>query len=229
VVSTLNAPGYIIPLPQPDTPAYFYYDIVQQTPVTQILTQGDNPSYGRKLSKTDGFVSDTPGTPGVPRPAYIDFNGMSPWPLIPIVYSAAPCCIVEETKLRTSRGLLAASEVAPGDWLYRQDGSAAQVQRNVRFAIPTSDFIQLGEQGGEFLIKGDHPILEDGAEILAKDSKSAKVIFASTPKIVHTFITEKRDFIDISGVQVGTWSQDAFENFIEQDSRGQTIRFQYVN
>jgi len=219
---------YTIPA-QPTNPLYFYYDVAIPFSPGNLNTQTASPGFGKKLSNTDGYVSNAAGVPAVPRPAYINFNGLDPYPAIPIVYSAVPCCIAEDTKLRTGRGILTAAEIVPGDWLYTEDGSGVQVRRNVRFDIPTRDFIQLGAAGGEFLIKGDHPILEDGVEILAKESKAAKEILLMTPKIVHTFITEKRDFVTISDIQVGTWSQEAFENFIEQDVRGQSMRFQYIH
>ena len=94
--------------------------------------------------------------------------------------------------------------------------------------MPSREFVQVGDNV-DMLIKSEHPILEGGKEILAKDSTSAKEIVTVLPKFVHTFITDRRDFVDMAGVQVGTWSQDAFDNFVQHDQLGQFILFTYVS
>ncbi len=216
---------------QPANPLFFYFDMTSPFVAGNMQTYNDNFPTGRRLSSTDGFASSAAGPTTVPRPAWIFFENNGPYPtdpIPPIVYSATACCITEDTILKTNRGVLKANEIKPGDYLFRHDGSPIQIHKNVRFMIPCREFVELGLPGSEFLIMENHPIFEDGKEILAKDSINAKLITGIQPKIVHTFITEKRDFIDISGVAVGTWSQEAFDNFIQHDNRGRSQAFTFV-
>lgn len=195
-------------------PLSFFYNF--------LILADSNPVSGKFLAPPQQLTDDGM-TVALPVPCWLQTSLNA----VPVTYSSTPCCVAEDVPVRTQRGIVAASEIKPGDWLYTDEGEAVQIRRNVRFNVPSREFVQVGDNVN-MLIKGEHPIFEDGEEILAKDSTSAKEVVTVMPKIVHTLITEKRGFVDIAGVQVGTWSQDAFDNFVQHDRLGRFILFTYV-
>ncbi len=145
---------------------------------------------------------------------------------IPIDSSTTPCCVSEDSLIKTQRGWIEAGEIKSGDRVFTGPTDSIVVHRNIRFMVPSVEFIHLPGQPKNLLIKANHPIFEDGQEILASQSKDCQRIKLSKPKKICTLITAKREFVDMSGIQVATWSEAAFRNFIEHDKNGQNLRFE---
>lgn len=145
---------------------------------------------------------------------------------VPIDSSTTPCCVSEDSLIKTQRGWIEAGEIKSGDRVFTGPTDSIVVHKNIRFMIPSVDFIELPGQPKNLLIKANHPIFEDGQEILASNSKDCQIVKLSKPKKICTLITEKREFVDMSGIQVATWSESAFRNFIEHDKNGQNLRFE---
>lgn len=146
---------------------------------------------------------------------------------IPIDSSTEPCCVSETSLVKTHRGWIEAGAVRSGDRVFTSETDSITVHRNIRFMVPSDRFIRLPGEPADLLIKANHPVFENGEEVLAQDSNvSMGEIQLSKPQKICTLITERREFVNMSGIMVATWSDAAFQNFVQHDKTGQGLRFE---
>lgn len=141
-------------------------------------------------------------------------------------------CVAESTRLMTNSGEKSISEIHSGDLVVDCHGQWVPVVKNARipawdsFVVIPKDVIREGVPSQELRIRSGHAVLIDGKEVLCEEllgqsrsgcGKVALVTNAKTRVYVYTLITEKRTFIEMQGMNVGTWGVDAWENFRQND------------
>jgi len=81
-------------------------------------------------------------------------------------------------------------------------------------------------------ISPTHPMLIDGVETTGAQlvgQPGIKEIRNKKGIQVFTLVTERRTFVLMQNVPVGTWSEAAFSNFIEHSGFGQLCRFESLS
>jgi len=148
------------------------------------------------------------------------------------VVPATIICVRDSTLVSTARGRLPIAEVRTGDQVLDCCGQLQPVFTNL-CSGSSSDLILIrrgafgNQQPSEDLyIRAGHPLLINGREIEPQhlvDGHNIVEVSLQEPVRLHTLCTANRTFIDMQGLLVGTWSQAALENFVENDSRGQFL------
>lgn len=163
-----------------------------------------------------------------PFPVYVQTLVASVGDTANITYSTEPCCVSEECPVATQRGWIRAGDVRSGDRVFVNSTDSVVVHHNVQFTVPAIEFIEIKSEPANLLIKGNHPILENGHEVLAQDCKNATLVRLASPKRICTIVTENREFVNIAGQMVATWSEAAFQNFVQHDQKGQNLGFSFL-
>ncbi len=135
-------------------------------------------------------------------------------------------CVAEGSRVRLANGQnLPIEELRPGDLILGENDEAVPVVKLIKLAMPLTNFFQLENEDTQerLLICRGHPILIDGREVLPQ--KIGKEVILSKPKSIYTFITPSRQFVQIEGFLVGTWSQLSWDNFLSNDPRGAQLRY----
>lgn len=136
-------------------------------------------------------------------------------------------CIAEDSLVQVvDNNWIPIQKLVPGVLLLDQNGQSCRLVELIKMTFPISDFIQIPSEFNfpPLFISAGHPILLEGKEIMPEEHPAALSIRMSTPKSIFTLITEQRQFVNIQGVHVATWSQAAWINFITNDQRGQSQR-----
>lgn len=150
-----------------------------------------------------------------------------------IAFEDAPC-IAEGTLVRLFSGeAKAIQDLAWGDLLRGPDGRAVALEALVHIGVPTTNFIKI--DGNKFadnlvphrplLICSGHPIQLFGQEVMPEEV--GEKIVLEKPKAIYTLITGRRDFVEMEGVQVATWSQRGWENFVSNDKTGRFLTWEF--
>jgi len=78
----------------------------------------------------------------------------------------------------------------------------------------------------DLLIRPGHPLLIDGKEVPCEqliDGVAVEEVTLERSGKLFTLVTERRTFVEMQGLQVGTWSEDGFATFLENDPAGQRL------
>lgn len=137
-------------------------------------------------------------------------------------------CIHADTLVNTYTGIKPISELAPGDLVIDQTGQFVPLTA-LRKAGSTTRFVQIkaGSLGAnvptkDLLLTRGHPVLLRGQEVecqhLINGTSISEVQLAKSVDL-YTLVTERRSFVQLQGVLVGSWSSDAFDNLIANDPR----------
>jgi hypothetical protein len=142
----------------------------------------------------------------------------------------AMVCVAEGTLVALADGSkLPIEQLRPGHLLVNHAGRTTRLSAAIRVEQPTTSLIQL-DQGSLGLevpsaplrIRPGHPLLVAGKEVLPEallDLPGVAQVQLEKPVHVYTLLTEQRSFVEMQGALVGTWSEAAWQNFIESDSR----------
>jgi len=138
-------------------------------------------------------------------------------------------CVHGDTLVSTPRGQLPIAQIEPGDIVFDAQGREQVVQRRlnngkaVRFISIKEGALGPNVPSGDLLLTPGHPVLINGREIecqnLVDDSHITEVKLGKAAP-VYNLCTVRRTFVSMQGCLVGTWSEAAYENFIENDSFG---------
>jgi len=142
----------------------------------------------------------------------------------------AMICVAEGTLVALADGRQMPIELLrEGHLLVDHAGRPTRLTAAIRVDAPTTSLIQLeqGSLGREvpsapLLIRPGHPLLVAGKEVLPEallDLPGVAQVQLEKPVHVYTLLTEQRSFVDMQGALVGTWSEAAWQNFVESDSR----------
>jgi len=142
-------------------------------------------------------------------------------------------CVHEETLVKTPSGAKRIAEIQAGERCYDARGQVQRVERNLCSGA-TKKYVQirrgaLGKQlpSRDLLIARGHPLLLNGKEVPCEeliDGHMIQEIELEQPARLFTLCTEGRNFVDMQGLLVGTWSNDSLENFKQNDGFGSHLR-----
>lgn len=151
-----------------------------------------------------------------------------------ISFEDAPC-IAEGTFLRLISGdTKPIQDLKRGDLLRGPDGRAVALEALVHIGVPTTNFIKIdGNKFADSLVPhrplficSGHPIQLFGQEVMPEEV--GEKIVLEKPKAIYTLITGRRDFVEMEGVQVATWSQRGWENFVANDKTGRFLTWEFM-
>lgn len=146
-----------------------------------------------------------------------------------------PCCCVHESSVvqLTNGQSVEISSIKDGDTIFDYQRKPIQIKKNIccgrasEFIKFEKDSLAKQTPSQDLLILSGHPILFQGQEIECQFLSQGKLIHQDKKSRVFTLVTEQRSFINIQGVMVGTWSQEAFNNFLQNDSKGKRLWLTY--
>lgn len=140
--------------------------------------------------------------------------------------------VVSEDRIVSSR----ADSLRPNSILVDNTGEKVRLSYAVLFEQPAQSLIRIAK--GSFgatknlLLCRGHPLLIGGQVVNAEDLLGSKGVDQVKPKKgqpICTLITAKRAFINVQGIFVGTWSQEAWDNALETDARFKNLQWSRVN
>jgi len=153
-----------------------------------------------------------------------------------VKYSFTTPCVAEGTLVELANGYnLAIEKLRPGHLLRDHNGRTVRLNACIRIDQPVSTLIEL-ESGSlarsspcvPLRIRQGHPLLIKGKEVLPEELlgvPGVKEVRLPRPVHVYTLLTERRTFVQMQGVSVGTWSEMAWQNFADNDSRSTGMRW----
>jgi len=132
------------------------------------------------------------------------------------------CCAAEGTLVTLASGAeIPIEQLASGSLLCNHRGRSVRVEQVIRFAVPNRRFVRikrsaLGQHqpSADLLIREGHPLLIQGLETLPES------LLGSVPGIeradleqplhIYTLVTEQKQFVEMQGLLVATWSSSAW-------------------
>jgi len=145
-------------------------------------------------------------------------------------------CVHEDTLVATPAGSQAISALRSGDLVSDVSGSAMLIKHTVstgqssRFVKINAGALGAGCPAEDLLLTRGHPVLAGGKEIECQKLLNGSTITEvqlSRPAKIYTLATERRSFVSMQGLPVGTWSEAALENMLLNDSRAQRLSVEY--
>jgi hypothetical protein len=100
-------------------------------------------------------------------------------------------------------------------------------QENAQFVCISKGALGANIPSQDLCVCPGHPVLINGREVDCLnliDGRNITLLERCTEPI-YTLITEQRTFVDCQGVLVGTWSPEAWQNFIENDQLGRALLY----
>ena len=128
-------------------------------------------------------------------------------PVTDTVLSPDPCCVAAGTLVETPNGPISVQNLHAGDTVLDHNGVPVVLLKVVRYKLPSSDFIKLGQ----LLIRSGHPVLDfDFQERPCQTLPEACPIQVNRPRPVFTLVTGEKSFIPMNGYCVATWSSKSW-------------------
>ena len=141
-------------------------------------------------------------------------------------------CVAENTVIMTHSGEKTISELHSGELVMDCHGRWVPVVKNVRipawesFVVIPRNALREGVPSKELRIRPGHALLIDGREVLCEEligqggpgcGKVELVTNGKSRVYVYTLVTNQRTFVQMQGMNVGTWGADAWENYRQND------------
>lgn len=197
------------PLPIPKA----CYNIVQwndntTTGITSMTLQVRAPVYGTDIT---GLVPG-PITASIDYDSAVDTNQ----------WSNTFCCAAEGTLVTLASGAeLPIEQLTSGSLLCDHRGRPVRIEQVIRFAVPSGRFVRitrgaLGQQqpSADLLIREGHPLLLEGRETLPEslvdNVQGVERAELEQPLHIYTLVTEQKQFVEMQGLLVATWSRSAW-------------------
>jgi hypothetical protein len=102
--------------------------------------------------------------------------------------------------------------------------------KSSRFVKISAGALGAGCPAEDLLLTRGHPVLAGGKEIECEKLLNGSTITEvqlSRPAKIYTLATERRSFVRMQGLPVGTWSEAALENMLLNDARAQRLAVEY--
>lgn len=125
-----------------------------------------------------------------------------------------------------------------GDLLINRLNQQVELKQLIRFSIPSKHFVRISRSAlgpsvpnSDLLIRAGHPLLVNGQEAMPEHILAPPFVSETTldsAKTIFTIVTEKREFINIQGVLVATWSESGWRNMIENNKDVQLASFDVI-
>jgi len=170
---------------------------------------------------------------------FVEQNGLPVFLNSNSVDIIAMICVAKGTLVALADGSkLPIEQLRAGQLLLDQAGRPVRLSAAIRVEQPTTSLIQL-EQGSlgrdvpsvPLRIRPGHPLLIAGNEILPENLlhlPGVAQVQLEKPVHVYTLLTEQRSFVDMQGAFVGTWSEAAWQNFVDNDEHSAHLRWKFV-
>ncbi len=153
---------------------------------------------------------------------------------IAMAFERPCCCVHEDSLVQLVNGqMVEISQIKEGDMIYDYQRKPVQIKKNIcsgrssEFVKFEKDCFAKQKPSQDLLMVSGHPILFQGQEVECQFLTQGKLIHQEKKSRVFTLVTEQRSFINIQGVMVATWSQKAFNNFLQNDSMGKRLWLKY--
>ena len=190
-----------------------------------VWDQSTDQLYGTTVNTPDQMYSVNAGTgawTALPNPTGVSAP-------VAMAFERPCCCVHEDALVELADGRrIRAGNLKNGDVLKSATGGAVQIRQNVCTGR-RSTFVKLAANSlgdnEELLIQSGHPILVRGQEIECQLTDNAEFVELPTKARVFTFVTDSRSFVNVAGVMVATWSEDAFRNFVANDATGKSLHY----
>lgn len=145
----------------------------------------------------------------------------------------ATICVAEGSCVQLSNGIqLPIEALYPGSFAIGSTGLPVRISGIVRLDKPIHHIYSVALPGAKpLLISKGHPLLLEGKEILPEDlveNGISKEIQLPDPIHLYTLITDRREFVLIQGMNVGTWCESSWENFINNDNKAAHLQWSYI-
>lgn len=127
-------------------------------------------------------------------------------------------CIRRDTWVQTCDGeRIRVQDLRAGQQLYDYLGQSVVLENLIALETPSAKFVRIGANAlglnqpncDVYLVAG-HPVLYQGAEVpcevLAQQGVAGVTEENTKPERVYTLTTQRRTFVDIMGMSVGTWA-----------------------
>jgi len=151
----------------------------------------------------------------------------------------ANICVAEGTLVSLANDIhVPVEQLRPGQWLAGHGNRPVRLAQVVRFDQPSSRFVEF-ERGSvtnvvpttRFRVQPGHPLLVKGREVLPETMlglPGVREVSLEQPLHVYTLITERRDFVLMQGMSVGTWSEIGWQNFLDNDPRAVGLTWSFL-
>jgi hypothetical protein len=138
-------------------------------------------------------------------------------------------CVAASTRVNLASGQSKRIEdLRAGDLLIGEQGEVVPLVKLIRMRAPATRFQRLeanqikpGCPSNDLLICQGHPI-KIGDKVLLPERVSHEVML-DQPVSIFTLMTAKRTFVEMEGLLVATWSEDAWKNFLENDPHAASL------
>ena len=136
-------------------------------------------------------------------------------------------CVAEGSRVKLDNGeLLSIEQLKEGDLILGENDQTVPVCGLIKLAMPLSCFYKLQNDSSQLLICRNHPIFHGGREVMPQDIGD-EVILAK-PRSIYTLITRGRQYVQMEGFLVATWSKASWENFVTNDPRGSGLQWSRI-
>lgn len=143
---------------------------------------------------------------------------------IAVQLCGTPICFRRDTLVYLVDGReVFVQDLLSGQYLFDYRNNPVEVVSVIKTG-KTCDFIHLINK--DLYIVPGHPTLLGGQEVLVEQQPESFRVRFEERQDIYTICTRNRTFVNIQGIQVGTWSEDAWENFICNDTIGKRIVFE---
>jgi len=195
-----------------------------QAPGFQLSGEFPNPPGPGMVCIPKGFVPRD--GEGNPIPTTVNYFYQLRQPVI---------CLREDTLVKSGRGAVPICELRAGDEVYDARGRAERVERNI-MSGSSREFVRIKrgafgveQPSAELFIKRGHPVLLAGQEVPCEqliDGQLVDEVVLEKSARIYSLCTQRRTFVDMQGLHVGTWAEEAFDNFVQNDDSGRRLAYE---
>jgi len=132
-------------------------------------------------------------------------------------------CLAEGTMVCLMSGYHVPIErLTRGQILQSASNRPVRIEQAIRFQVPGRQFVRIhasalgrNQPAQDLLIRKGHPLLVQSREILPEDLldlPGVESITLERPTYIYTLVTEQKQFVNMQGAMVATWSREAWEH-----------------
>jgi hypothetical protein len=109
-----------------------------------------------------------------------------------------------------------------GQILQSVSNRPVRIEQAIRFQPPSRQFVRIqasalgrNQPAQDLLIREGHPLLVKGREVMPEhllDLPGVERITLAQLTYIYTLVTEQKQFVNMQGIMVATWSSEAWEH-----------------
>lgn len=227
-----------IPAPEPLATTCYEVDFIDMIGGQSLLVTANSRNLGGGAAVVPLSSNAAPGLPVGVAVAhnFWTLGSGGPGPSAGGIWTPGPCCVHEDNRIQTAQGeKIPIKQLCAGDRVIDMEGHVVPIAYNIKHDTPGRHFVKiskgaLGKNTPEtdLLVRAGHPILFEGQEKQVQDLVNEDTIMrVELDEAAHVYApcTARRTFVMIEGVPVATWAEKAWENFVENSTIGQAMRW----